>query len=106
MGPDDLIICRCEEITLKEIVDAIDAGCRSIDEVKRVTRAGMGPCQGRTCTRLVQRLLAERLGVPPGQLEGMTVQFPVRPVRIASIVAAEFAANEDDPWQANVDEAV
>jgi NAD(P)H-nitrite reductase large subunit len=48
---DGLLVCRCEEVTEREIIEAIEAGCRTMAEVKRMTRAGMGPCQGRTCGR-------------------------------------------------------
>ena len=58
----DIIVCRCEEVTEAEIRDAIRAGARSVVEIKRWTRAGMGICQGRSCRRLVGRILAEELG--------------------------------------------
>ena len=48
LATDDTIVCRCEQITKKEIVDAVAAGCRSVTWVKRFTRAGMGFCQGFT----------------------------------------------------------
>ncbi|KKN01254.1 hypothetical protein LCGC14_1129640, partial [marine sediment metagenome] len=54
------MICRCEEITEQEIRDAIRKfDLRTVDEVKRLTRAGMGLCQGRTCTPLLTKIIAE-----------------------------------------------
>ncbi|HON43695.1 MAG TPA: (2Fe-2S)-binding protein, partial [Bacillota bacterium] len=50
---DNIVICRCEDITLSEIRDLIAQGYHTIDEIKRVSRAGMGPCQGRTCRQLI-----------------------------------------------------
>ncbi|MCK5596510.1 MAG: (2Fe-2S)-binding protein, partial [Candidatus Eisenbacteria sp.] len=47
----DVIICRCEDVTYGEIVDVIDEGLTTTEEIKRVLRCGMGPCQGRTCSR-------------------------------------------------------
>ena len=44
---DDMIICRCEEITKGEIRKAVYDGMRTTNEVKRYLRAGMGLCQGR-----------------------------------------------------------
>ena len=79
---DDLVICRCEEITRGEIKDAIRNGMTSLSGIKRVTRAGMGLCQGQTCQELVMRLLAEELGVKPHELEPITARGPVRPLRL------------------------
>ena len=60
----DVIICRCEDVTYGEIADAIDDGLTTTEEIKRVLRCGMGPCQGRTCSRLIARMIAERTGAP------------------------------------------
>ncbi len=51
------IICRCETITEAEIIEAIHRGARSLDAVKRRTRAGMGRCQGGFCSPRVMELL-------------------------------------------------
>lgn len=58
------VICRCETITEGEIVDAIHRvpGARSLDGVKRRTRAGMGRCQGGFCSPRVMEILARELG--------------------------------------------
>ena len=80
---DDLIICRCEEITKGEIKEAIRNGMMTLNGVKRITRAGMGLCQGQTCQRLVTQILAGELGISPAQLEPTTARAPVRPVRLS-----------------------
>ena len=81
----DNMICRCEEVSEKEIREAIRNGCRSISEVKRWTRAGMGICQGLTCTRLVERILCEELKISPAELEKRSVRQPLRPVSLSSL---------------------
>jgi len=60
------IICRCETVSAAEIIEAIHrpAGARTIDGVKRRTRAGMGRCQGGFCTPKVMHLLSQELGIP------------------------------------------
>jgi len=60
------IICRCETVTEGEIVDAIrrPVGARSLDMVKRRTRAGMGRCQGGFCMPRVAEILARELNIP------------------------------------------
>ena len=60
------IVCRCESVTEGEILDAIHRtpGARSLDGVKRRTRAGMGRCQAGFCSPRVMEILARELGVP------------------------------------------
>lgn len=61
------IVCRCEVVTEAEIRDAIrrPVGAKSIDGVKRRTRAGMGRCQGGFCSPRVMEILCEELGLSP-----------------------------------------
>ena len=79
----DTLICRCEEITEEEILEAIKAGARSLDEIKRRTRAGMGLCQGKTCQRLVARLLARELCCSLGEVAPYSARPPTRPLPMA-----------------------
>ena len=60
------IICRCETVTEAEIRAAIrrPVGARTIDGVKRRTRAGMGRCQGSFCMPRVAAILSEETGIP------------------------------------------
>ena len=60
------IVCRCESVTEGEIIDAIRRipGARSLDGVKRRTRAGMGRCQAGFCSPRVMEILARELGIP------------------------------------------
>lgn len=64
------IICRCESVTEGEITDAIHRvpGARSLDGVKRRTRAGMGRCQAGFCSPRVMEILARELGVPQSEI--------------------------------------
>ncbi len=75
-------ICRCEEVTAEEIKEAIRNGATTMNEVKRWTRAGMGLCQGKMCSKNVARILAEETGQFPEQVLPSTFRQPVRPVRI------------------------
>jgi NAD(P)H-nitrite reductase large subunit len=80
---DDVIVCRCEEVTAGEIRAAIRAGADSLVAIKRRTRAGMGLCSGRTCSRLVARLLAEEIGRPLAAIDPPSARPPVRPIPLA-----------------------
>jgi len=79
---DDLIICRCEEVTKGEIRDVIRQGAQTADEVKRLTRAGMGLCQGKTCRRLVNRVLAEETCRDIAEITPSSFRPPVRPIEL------------------------
>ena len=61
------IICRCETITEGEIIDSIrrPLGAKSLDGVKRRTRAGMGRCQGGFCGGKVAEILVREKGISP-----------------------------------------
>ena len=50
VGPDDdLLVCRCEEVTKGEIRKAVHEGIFTLEEMRRYLRSGMGLCQGQTC---------------------------------------------------------
>lgn len=86
MLDDDVIVCRCEEITAREIRDAIrNKKAATVTEVKRRCRAGMGLCQGRTCEKLVSRILTEELGSAPDTITGSTKRPPVRPTTFGEL---------------------
>ncbi len=58
------IMCRCEDITLEQVRDYIRQGITDLEQLKRLLRVGMGPCQGRTCTPLIVNELARATGRP------------------------------------------
>ncbi len=60
------IVCRCENISEGEIIDAINSpvGANNLDAIKRRTRAGMGRCQGGFCTPIISKILSDQLNVP------------------------------------------
>ena len=62
------IICRCEQISEGEIIEAIRRGARSLDGVKRRVRAGMGRCQGGFCAPRVMEILARELNLSSTEL--------------------------------------
>jgi glycerol-3-phosphate dehydrogenase len=62
------VVCRCEEVTEAEILEAIRRGADTLDGVKHLTRAGMGRCQGGFCGVRVLNHLARRLGISPTQV--------------------------------------
>lgn len=91
----DVIICRCEDISRGEIEEAIAAGARTLSEVKWRTRAGMGLCQGKTCRRLIAFIIAQRTGIPFPEVAISTHRAPVRPTPLGAI-AAETEGNVEN----------
>ena len=83
---DNTIVCRCEDITLADVRKAIAAGYRTIDEIKRVTRAGMGPCQGRTCRMLIAQELSRHYKIPMEEVLMPTFRPLIKPVKLGSFV--------------------
>ena len=77
---DDLIICRCEEITKGEIRQAIHEGMFTMTEVKRYLRTGMGLCQGQTCGRLVKNIVQSELNKRISAEAKNTARAPMRPI--------------------------
>jgi NAD(P)H-nitrite reductase large subunit len=77
----DTVVCRCEEVTLATVDEAIERrGARDLRSVKLTTRCGMGHCQGRICAPTVAGLVAARTGHAPadaGTLDRRPVLHPV-----------------------------
>ena len=62
------IICRCEQITEAEIIDAVKCGHTTVDGVKFHTRAGMGRCQGGFCSAKILEIISRESGIPMQEL--------------------------------------
>ncbi len=83
------IICRCEDVTLEDLRSLLERGYTSPDELKRVSRCGMGPCQGKTCRDLVVAEIARYLSEDPGDVPLATFRPPTKPVKIGLIAGRE-----------------
>jgi sarcosine oxidase subunit alpha len=64
---DETIVCRCERVSVGEIRKWIRAGVRDFNELKALTKVGMGACGGKTCTPLIERIFREE-GVSPNEI--------------------------------------
>ena len=82
LATDDTVVCRCEEVLAGEIREAIEAGARHVTEVRAVTRAGMGLCQGRMCIPTVCGLLGRWAGLAPDRAGRLPPRLPARPVPV------------------------
>ncbi|MCK9236369.1 MAG: (2Fe-2S)-binding protein [Acholeplasmataceae bacterium] len=64
MDKTKIMMCRCEDVTLADLHQKIDEGYHTFEDLKRLLRIGMGPCQANTCGHLIQRELASYLKKP------------------------------------------
>ena len=92
---DEMYVCRCEEITKAEVIEAVRAGATSVNEVKRLLRTGMGLCQGRNCAKTIERIIATELGVAPSQVPQATKRGPVRPIKLTGYTSLDIEAQEE-----------
>lgn len=79
------IICRCEDLDIEEIRSWIQEGYDSFEEIKRISRIGMGPCQGRTCRRHLVGELARAKGRKPGEIELPTFRPPTKQLSFGAV---------------------
>ncbi len=86
---DDVIVCRCEEVTAGAIRAAAHNSPADPSAVKAATRCGMGPCQGRQCGYTVQALLAEVHGLSNGEVSFFHIRPPLKPVTLGEIASLE-----------------
>lgn len=85
MIQEKMIICRCEEVTLGELVKTIEQQLCSSRELKLRTRAGMGCCGGRTCRILVDTIVERCSGQPLPHNVPLKYQPPVRPISFGDL---------------------
>ena len=81
----ETLVCRCEDVTAKQIADAIALGCPGPNQMKAFLRCGMGPCQGRLCGLTVTELLAQARGVSPAEIGYYRLRPPVKPVTLGEL---------------------
>lgn len=84
---NNTIICRCSDLTLEDIRKLIQDGYRTVDEIKRISRAGMGRCQGRTCSQLILREIANYTGQNIANLDVCVSRPPVAGIKIKQILS-------------------
>jgi len=86
------LVCRCEDVTLHELEDAVARGHDDIESLKRYTGFGTGWCQGKACVALCARLLAERGG---DATRPFTPRPPIHPLRLADLAGLAEVAEQD-----------
>ncbi len=80
-----MIVCRCEEVTAGDIRRLARAGAQGPNQAKAMSRAGMGPCQGRLCGLTVAEIMAAELRSSPETVGHYRLRPPVKPMTLAEI---------------------
>jgi NAD(P)H-nitrite reductase large subunit len=86
------LACRCEDVTLQDLEDAIARGHTDIESLKRYTGFGTGWCQGKWCVALCARLLVERGG---SAALPITPRPPVHPIALGDLAGLGALAERD-----------
>jgi hypothetical protein len=84
---DETIVCRCEEITARDIRAMVAIGQPGPNQVKAFTRAGMGPCQGRQCGYTVTRILAAAEQRSAAEVGFYRVRPPLKPITLGELAS-------------------
>lgn len=95
MPADDVLVCRCEEVTAGAVRSYVEIGCSGPNQTKSFGRCGMGPCQGRLCGLTVTEVIAQARGVSPAEVGYYRIRPPIKPITLAELAATR----EDFPTE-------
>ncbi|MCF0137500.1 MAG: (2Fe-2S)-binding protein [Oscillospiraceae bacterium] len=82
----NVVICRCQEITYGDVLNAIKDGALTVAGVKKRVGSGMGLCQGKYCEALVANIISEQTGIPLEEILPDTRRAPARPVDVTAFL--------------------
>jgi NADPH-dependent 2,4-dienoyl-CoA reductase/sulfur reductase-like enzyme len=82
---DDVMVCRCEEVTAGAIRGFVELGCNGPNQTKSFGRCGMGPCQGRMCGLTVTEVIADARHVSPAEVGYYRIRPPIKPITLAEL---------------------
>jgi NADPH-dependent 2,4-dienoyl-CoA reductase/sulfur reductase-like enzyme len=87
LATDDTVICRCEDVTLKQLKAALADDTIQIKDFKRMTRMGMGPCEGRMCGPSIIEMLRHRLNATAEDVGCLKPRPSIKPVALGVLAA-------------------
>jgi NADPH-dependent 2,4-dienoyl-CoA reductase/sulfur reductase-like enzyme len=91
-APDDLVICRCEEVTAGDLrAAAKSGGATELNRLKALSRVGMGRCQGRMCAAAAAEILAQCTAQSIEQTGRLRAQAPIKPIPFVLVEPKESA---------------
>ncbi len=89
----DTVICRCENLRVKDIEEMVNEGVNEVNEIKALSRAGMGPCQGRMCGAALAEVVAALTQTQPQEAGCLSVRPPLKPLPFEQVAAMELGSN-------------
>jgi thioredoxin reductase len=97
---DSTVVCRCENITVADLRKGIGEGVRELNELKVVTRAGMGLCQGRMCGPALAEVIAAELNLSPDRAGRLNIRPPLKPLPLREIaeMSLHIGPTADANW--------
>lgn len=84
-----IILCRCEDVTAEDVARAVATGFGGVEEVKRYTGFGTGPCQGKECVVNIVAAIARLTGAPSATLSPFTSRAPLVPTELALLAGSK-----------------
>src|SRR5262245_38054868 len=84
---DDTLVCRCEEVTARQVRDMARLGCEGPNQMKAFLRCGMGPCQGRLGGLTVTELIAAERRTTPAEVGYYRLRPPVKPITLGELAS-------------------
>jgi NAD(P)H-nitrite reductase large subunit len=94
VADDDTLVCRCEEVSAGQIRIAVADGHRDSNQVKFLTRCGMGPCQGRQCGEAVSHIVAVASGQAIQDIGHYRERPPVNPLTLGQLAGLHSEETE------------
>ncbi|MGH8417766.1 MAG: NAD(P)/FAD-dependent oxidoreductase [Pseudomonas sp.] len=82
---DEVMVCRCEEVTAGELRKFVALGCAGPNQAKSFGRCGMGPCQGRMCGLTVTEVIAKARGVSAAEVGYYRIRPPIKPITLGEL---------------------
>lgn len=82
---NDVLMCRCEEVTGGEIRRSVSLGCVGPNQIKAFNRCGMGPCQGRMCGLTVAEVVADERKASPAEVGYYRIRLPIKPITLGQL---------------------
>ena len=96
MPEANTIVCRCEEVTAQQVIDAVALGCTGPNQMKAFLRCGMGPCQGRWCGLTVTELIAHAQRRDPAEVGYYRLRFPIKPIPLSDLASLAGTPEAED----------
>lgn len=82
-----VFLCRCEDVTIAELEHAVGLGLQTVEDLKRYTGLGTGPCQGKECLAGLTAWLIGQGILPADEARPFTPRPPVEPVSLGLLAA-------------------